>query len=130
MELDGYRSFAAILPSASACGAQGGALRVENGNGEMKLRALAHFALDPDAAAMNFDEMFGDGQAQAGAADFAGTGNVNSVETLENARLIGPGDAYAGVGDGEGHFGAVHRRADHDLAAGRSVLHGVVEQIL
>src|SRR5260370_28865850 len=103
MKLAGYGTLAAILPCASAYGARGGALRVENGNGEMKLRALAHFALDPDAAAMNFDEMFGDGEAQAGAADFAGTGNINSVETLENAGLIGPGNAYAGVGDGEGH---------------------------
>src|SRR5260370_7284415 len=100
MKLAGYGTLAAILPCASAYGAQGGTLRVENGNGEMKLRALAHFALDPDAAAMNFDEMFGDGEAQAGAADFAGTGNVNSVETLDNARLIRLGDPAAGGGPG------------------------------
>src|SRR6266478_4545515 len=103
---------------------------IENGNGEIKLRTLAHFALDPDAAAMNFDKMFGDGQAQAGAADFARTGNVNSVEALEDARLVRPRDADSSVGDREGHFGAVGGRADHDLAAGRSVLHGVVQEIL
>src|SRR5216684_7069665 len=96
----------------------------------MKLRPLPHFALDPDAATMNFDEMFGDGQAQAGAADFAGTSNVNAVEALEDAGLIRPRDADASVGDREGHFGAVGGRADHDLAAGRSVLQGVVQQIL
>src|SRR6267378_3491745 len=103
---------------------------IENGNGEMKVRALPHFALDPDAATVNFDEMFGDGQAQAGAADFARAGNVNPVEALEDARLVRPRDADSSVGDREGHFGAVGGRADHDLTAGRSVLHGVVQQIL
>src|SRR5713226_1408644 len=96
----------------------------------MKLRALPHFALDPDAAAMNFDKMFGDGEAQAGAANFAGPGHVNSVEALEDAKLIRPRDADPGVGNGESHFGAVRGSADHDLAAGRSVLQGVVQQIL
>src|SRR5216684_8703168 len=103
---------------------------IENGNGEMKLRALPHFALDPDAATMNFDKMFGDGKSQAGAANFAGTGNVNAVEALEDAGLVRPGDADSGVGNREGHFGAVRGRADHDLAAGRSVLHRVVQEIL
>ncbi len=42
-----------------------------HGNGEMELRTVAHFAFDPNTAAMSFDEMLGDGKAQAGAANFA-----------------------------------------------------------
>src|SRR5713101_8287273 len=103
---------------------------IENRNGEMELRALPHFALDPDAATVNFDEMFRDGQAQAGAANFAGPGNVHAVEALEDAGLVRPGDADPGVGNGESHLGAVRGSADHDLAARRSVLHGVVQEIL
>ena len=80
---------------------------IENGNGEIKLRALPHFALDPDAATMNFDKMFGDGESQAGAADFAGTRNINAVEALEDAGLVRPRDADAGVGNRKGYFGAV-----------------------
>src|SRR5258707_1134739 len=79
---------------------------------------------------MNFNEMSGDREAQPSTADFAGTRNVDAVETLEDAGLIGPGDADAGVGNREGYFGAVGGRTDHDLAAGRSVLHRVVQQIL
>src|SRR5258708_15020266 len=78
----------------------------------MKLRTLAHFAFNPDTAAMNFNEMSGDREAQPSTADFAGTRNVDAVETLEDAGLIGPGDADAGVGNREGYFGAVGGRTD------------------
>ena len=36
----------------------------------MELRALAHFTFHPDASAMNFDEVLGDGKAEACAAGF------------------------------------------------------------
>src|SRR5438132_6602131 len=96
----------------------------------MKLCTLAYFAHDPNTAAMNFDKMFGDRKPQPSAADFAGARNVNAVEALEDARLIRSRDADAGVRNRKSYFRAIRRSADHDLAAGGSVLHGVVEQIL
>ena len=96
----------------------------------MELRALADLAFYPNPAAVSFDKMLGDGEPQPGAADFAGTRNINAVETLEDAGLIRPRDADTGVRNREGYFGMVSRSADRDLAAGGSVLHGVVEQIL
>src|SRR6266852_2240106 len=122
--------FALAPPLGLARSAECSALRVEDGNGEMELRTLAHFALDPDAAAVNFDKMLGDGEPQPGAADFAGTGNIDAVEALEDAWLVRPRDADAGIRNREGYFGAVCRSADHNLATGRSVLHRIVEQIL
>src|SRR5437773_11731857 len=74
--------------------------------------------------------MFSDRQSQAGAADFARARHVNAVEALEDAGLIRPRDANAGVGNRKDYFGAVRRSTNHDLAAGGSALHGVVEQIL
>src|SRR2546421_11002972 len=74
--------------------------------------------------------MPGDGEAQAGAAGFAGARGVHAVEALENARLLGFGDADAGVGDGDDHFGVSDFGADDNFAAGHGVLDGVVEQIL
>ena len=100
-------TFALAPPFGLARGAQDSALRAEDGNGEMELRTLAHFALDPDAAAVNFDKMLGDGEPQTGAADFAGTRNINAVEALEDAGLIRPRDADTGVRNREGYFGAV-----------------------
>src|SRR5260370_705409 len=74
--------------------------------------------------------MFGDGKSQAGAADFAGAGDIDAVEALEDAGLVGAGDADAGVGNREGDFGVVSGSADGNLATGGGVLHGVVEEIL
>src|SRR5712692_693637 len=71
----------------SPSGARGRPLRVEDRNGEVELRTLAHFALDPDAAAVSFDKMLGDGEPQPGAADFAGTRNIHAVKAFEDARL-------------------------------------------
>src|SRR6266478_9851878 len=110
--------------------AGGGALRIEDRNGEIELRALADFALHPNAAAVGLDEMFGNGEAESGAANLAGTSNIHAIETFENARLIGLGNADAGVRDGEFDFGGAGRGAEHDLAAGRGILNRIVEEIL
>src|SRR5260370_1640221 len=74
---------------------------VEDGDGEVELRAAADFAFDPDAAAMHFDDVLGDGQAEAGAAEFAGARDVDAVEALEDTRLVGGGGANAGIADGQ-----------------------------
>ena len=96
----------------------------------MELRAPADFAFDPDTAALGFDKVFGNGQTKSGATHLARSRDINSVEAFENTRLVGPRDTDAGVGDGEDYLVAVGGSADADLAAGRSVLNGVVEQVL
>src|SRR5260370_42351981 len=70
-----------VVPLRGA-GVAGG---VEDGDGEMELGAAAHFAFDPDAAAMDFDDVLGAGEAEAGAAEFAGARGVDAIEALEDA---------------------------------------------
>src|SRR5260370_21134126 len=74
--------------------------------------------------------MLGDGERQPGAADFAGTRNIHAVKAFEDAGLVRPRDADAGVGNRKGNFVVVRGSADGNLATGGSVLHGVVEQVL
>src|ERR1051325_8185467 len=105
-------------------------LRLEHGDSEMELRTMPNFALDPDAAAMRFDEMLGDGKAEAGAADFARTRNVDAVEALKDAGLVRPRNADSGVRDSERDFVSVGGSGNYDLASGRRVLNGVVQQVL
>src|SRR2546429_4894955 len=92
-------------------------LRLKHRDGEMELRAPAHFALDPDAPTVSLDQMLGDRKAEARAADFTGPRHVNAVETLKDARLVHLGDADPGVGDGEGDFLPIGGGGYHDLAA-------------
>src|SRR5216684_4686003 len=108
----------------------GGAGGVEDGDGEMELRAAADFAFDPDAAAMHFDDVLGNGQTEARAACLAGARGVHAIEALEDARLIGGGDADAGIGDGEDDFSVARFGTDRNLTARERVLRGIVEQIL
>src|ERR1700738_2399951 len=107
----------------------GGTFRIEDWNGEIKLRALADFALHPNAAAVGFDEVLGDGEAEPGTANFAGTGDVDAIEAFENPRLVSLGNADTGVRNGEFDFGGVRRSAKHDLSAGRRILNRIIEQI-
>jgi hypothetical protein len=79
-------------------------LGLKHWNREMELRTLAYFTLDPDAAAMSLDEMLGDGEAKAGAADFAGPRNIDPVEALKDAGLIHFGDADSRVRNRELDF--------------------------
>ena len=74
------------------------------GNGEMKSRPLAHFAFDPDVAAVRFDKMFGDGKAKPGTADFPGACDIHSVEAFKDPRLVHFWNADARIGDGKRDF--------------------------
>src|SRR5215467_12525256 len=105
-------------------------VRLEHRDGEMESGTPAHFALDPDAATVTFDEMLGDRKAEARAADFTGPRHVNAVETLKDARLVHLGDADSGVGDGEGDFLSIGGCGYGNLAARRRVLNGVIQQVL
>ena len=79
-------------------------LGLKHWNGEMELRTLAYLALHPEAAAMSLDEMLGDGEAKAGAADFAGARNIDAVEALKDAGLVHLGDADSRVRNRELDF--------------------------
>src|SRR5580698_6403020 len=80
--------------------------------GERELRAFTDDAIDPQVAAVGFDDMFRDGKAQAGTAGFAGTGSVHAIEALEDAFFIGGRNADAGVGHGDDGFFAAQVGAD------------------
>src|SRR5438067_6955935 len=105
-------------------------LRLKHRDGEMELRAPAHFALDPDAPTVSLDQMLGDRKAEARAADFTGPRHVNAVETLKDARLVHLGVADPGVGAGEGDFLPFGEAGYQILAAGRGEWKGVVRRVL
>src|SRR5258708_28468997 len=92
---------AASGPGGSRAGC--GAFCIEQRDGKMEPGADADFALDPYPSAVHFNEMLGDCQAEASAASFAGAGRVHSIEALEDARLVGGGNADASVGNSEHH---------------------------
>jgi len=79
---------------------------------------------------VGFDDVFGDAEAEAGAAGFAGAGGIHAVEAFEDAFGIGEGNADAGVGYGDDGFARSGGGGDGDVAAGRSVLDSIVEEIL
>src|SRR6202012_701338 len=84
-------------------------------DGELERAAAADFALDPDAAAMGFDDALGDEEAETGALTRR---RFDLPEALEDARLRLFGDAGAGVGDAEVGELSGRARADADDAAG------------
>jgi hypothetical protein len=91
--------------------------------------AVGEFAFGADGAAVGEHDVFGDGEAEAGASGFAGAGFIDAIEAFEQARQMFGGDAGAeilhkefdGVGNGAG--------AEHDTSAGSAVLHGVVDEV-
>src|SRR5919108_903646 len=105
-------------------------LRLKHRNREMKLCPLTYFTFHPNAAAVSFDEMFGDGKAQARAANFAGPGDVDAVKPLKDARLVHFGDADSRVRNDEFDFLSVGRGGNGNPAAGWRVLYGVIQQVL
>ena len=64
------------------------------------LGAFAEGAFSPDTTAVSFDDVFGDGEAEASAALAAGA--VDFIETLEDTWQLFLGNAAAGVTDSEG----------------------------
>ena len=67
---------------------------------EPERRALCPtLGFHPDAPAVHLDDALGDGEAEAGAALLLGIGAVDLLELLEDARLLAPRDARAGIGD-------------------------------
>ena len=61
----------------------------------------AQLAFDGDGAAVQFDQPFGDGQAEAGAFVAPLDAGIHLAEQFEHGRHMLLGDADAGIGDGE-----------------------------
>jgi hypothetical protein len=99
------------------------------GEGEEEDGAVGQFAFGADGAAVGEHDVFGDGEAEAGASGFAGAGFVDAVEAFEEAREVFGGDAgsevlneeFDGVRDGAG--------AEDDASAGGSVFEGVFDEV-
>src|SRR5687767_14930872 len=100
------------------------------GNGEKESAAVAEFALDPDFAAVGLDDVFDDGEAEAGAALVAGAGAIDTVEAFEDAALRFGRNAGAIVGDGDGGALTIGFGGDGDGAAGRAVFDAVVDEVV
>ncbi len=78
---------------------------------------------------MGLDEVFDDGEAEAGAALLAGSGFVHPVEALEDAFEGIRRDAGAVIGNGDLDLAGIGgARADGDGAAGTAVFDGVVDE--
>ena len=115
-------------------GVGGGHLRCwqSQWQGEVEGAALAGFGLNADATAMQLDEQAGDGEAKTRATDLAGWGSVHLGEGLEEAGLIGEGNAGASIDDayddlgGEGG-GAVFCEPGGGLVRGGKQGRGVAE---
>ena len=99
------------------------------GKGHREGRAAPLLAPDAHPAPVVGADVLDDRQAQAGAAGGARAGGVDPVEALEDALLLGRGDALALVGDG--HLDRVLDPAgpDADPGAGLAVVDGVGHQV-
>ena len=95
---------------------------------DVKSTTFAEFAFDPDAATVELDDLAGDEQAEAGAADGTRGGVVDAVELLEKMRHVGGRDARPRIFDVTLRDFVIAGEADGDFALG-SVLDGIIEQI-
>src|SRR5439155_18788198 len=93
---------------------------------EAEAASLTGLALDPDSAAVRFDDSLLDRQSQA---DAASIGLPCLPEALEQVCLCLDGHTRPGIGDLEHRFAVSASGAKLDVAAGRRELHGVAEQI-
>src|SRR6478752_7264407 len=86
--------------------------------------------LDPDPSSVLFDDVARDREAEPRAAGPAAEARpVDLVEPLEDPRLGRPRDAGPVIGHGHDDIRLRRLRGDHDLAAVRAELHGVVEEV-
>ena len=76
-----------------------------------------------------FDDVLDDGQAQAGAADLAGTAGVGAVEAFEDTVLFVFRDTDTRVADREVSPVCIVADRDVDVATGPVVFDGVVDEV-
>ena len=62
--------------------------------------SLADLAFDGQAATVPVDDVLDDGKPQPGAAERAAARRIDPVEALRQPGQMGPGDAFAAVGNG------------------------------
>jgi len=77
--------------------------RIEDGQGERKTATFPQLALNPDFAAMRFNQVFGNGQSQTTAPGGSGAGFIYTVETLKDVGQIVCWDTFAIIGDAYFH---------------------------
>src|SRR6185369_2933830 len=98
--------------------------------GETEGRAVAvGIVIRRYRAAVQLDDMLDDGQAESGAPFLAASAGIDPVETLEESRNTGSGDARAGVTDRNADELILFNCLDRDVPALRRVLDGIVQQI-
>jgi hypothetical protein len=73
-----------------------------DGEFHLKSRALAEPRLYPDATTVHFHDLSGDGKPKARPARGVAAGAVDLMELLEDAGMVGFGDATPRVCDGDG----------------------------
>ena len=83
-----------------------------------------------DVGVEGLDEVFDDGEAEAGAAEGAVAGGVDAVETHEDAGEVLGGDADAGVAHGDDGGVAGAAEVEFDAAAGGRVGDGIVDEVV
>src|SRR5499426_616052 len=97
--------------------------------GQQNRRPAAQLALGGHTPALCFDEMFHDGEPQAGPPLLARTAGIDSVESLKNASQVLGGDSASRVADSHENVSTRRRSEDAHPATGRRVTQRVVEQI-
>ncbi|KAG1389748.1 hypothetical protein G6F59_015440 [Rhizopus arrhizus] len=82
-------------------------------------RALTDLAFNLQPRVVQAEDVLDDGQAQAGAAAFAGAAAGDAVETFGQARQMRGRDAVAGITHGQHRAIAFAAELDGDAATGR-----------
>lgn len=78
----------------------------------MECGTLTRCALDGDRASMGENDVFDDGEAEAGAASVAGAVFMNAIKAVEDKWLGAKRDAGAIVSDGDGNGVFISLRDD------------------
>src|SRR5215468_2116130 len=94
----------------------------------LERRSFARRRHHPDAAAVHFDDLLGDGEPEARAALGLGKGAVNLVELIENPILLVERYAGSGVCYRDGEMAVPRARGDAHLA-GVGELDGVADEV-
>src|SRR3954465_6195082 len=89
--------------------------------------AAVDLALHADRAAVLLDDLARAGEADAGAGD-ASLDVRAALKALEDALLVGAGDAHAAVAHAEHHLAVLHLEPDVDLAAVGRILDRVADE--
>src|ERR1051326_7584435 len=104
-------------------------LLLRDWDSERERGTLADFGLDADLAAVEFDELARDVEAEAGALLAARGAGARLRVLVEDVALVFGGDADSGVGDRDADERAFARRADVDAPALGRELQSVRDEV-